>query len=242
MRRFATIVALALAGCASSAPDWTTEEGRAAIHAAHRDEPLAHVAACSGIDWMTLGHVTNVLLAEGIPSYAGGSVLYGIDVPQSLVARARAVLLERQRTDVYSCGPAGGETEPAQSLFIAWGRPDSGALTRYGVPVAEALALPSLDPRAADALRERHVIDLLPRLPVLDRVELWERPYLGGDGRWRRGAHLRLRLVSAAGGPQGFYELTYTVWDGEARSPLGGPAMFQGGRGAGPAVASTDGG
>lgn len=239
MRPLALVVAAGLAGCASSAPDWTTEEGRAAIHAAHRDEPLAHVAACSGVDWMTLGHVTNVLLAEGIPSYAGGSVLYGIDVPQSLAARARAVLLERQRADVYGCGPADGGTGPAPSLFVAWARPDAGAVTRYGMPVAEALTLPSLDPRVADALREKHVTDLLPRLPVLDLVELWERPYLADDGRWRRGAHLRVRLVNAAGGAQGFFELTYSVWQGEARSPLGGPAMFQGGSGAGPAVAAT---
>jgi hypothetical protein len=242
MRWFAGVVAAGLAGCASTGADWTTPDGRAAIHAAHRDEPWTHVAACSGIDWMTLGHVTNVLLVEGIPSYAGGSVLYGIEVPQSLAARAHAVLVERQRPDVYACSPTDSGGGPTGSLFVSWGRPEAGAVTRYGIPVADALAQPSLDPRVADALREEHVADLLPRLPVLDLVELWERPYLGDDGAWRRGAHLRVRLVNAAGSPQGFYELTYTVWDGEARSPRGGPAMFQGGSGAGPAVGATGGG
>lgn len=236
MRSLALVLIGCLSGCATSAPAWTTREGREAIFARHRNEEWTHVATCSGTDWLTLGHVENVLLSEGIPSASEGSVLYGLQVPRSDAERARAVLVEHQRPGVYTCWPTEAQGEPTASVFLGWVKPAAGLVTEYGAPVADVLRQRSLDARVAAALREDHVVDLLAALPVLDRVELWERPYLGDDGKWRRGAYLELRLVNAPGGAPGDFRLDYEVWDGESRSPHGGSAMFQGGSGSGPAL------
>jgi hypothetical protein len=231
----AVALAAALAACASD-PAWNTPDGRAEIYAQWRYEPWVPVATCSGTDWMTIGHVTNVLLAAGIPSAAEGSVLYGISVPRSLVGRARGVLVEQQRPGVYACSTTDAQGVSAPAL-VRW---DPGAApatkTTYGVRVAEALARPSLDPRVAAALRDRHVADLDARLPVLESVELRERPYLADDGTLKRGADLHVRLANAHGSPEGHFDLHFICWDGEPRSPFGTSAMFQGSRGLGPAL------
>ncbi len=178
-----------------------------------RSGPWATIAALSGNDAVAQAHARNLLEDHGIPSGAGGSVLYGLEVPESLASRATSVLRDGHRPGVFHV--SGPLTDLGGTLFLS-APPPSDDLFSNVDPLQPG---PGAMGRAVDRVVQSSVDDSVWKShPHLSSARAAPTVYLGPGGKDATAWNVLLRWSDR---DEGWMELRYVVVGEEIRK-LGG--------------------